>query len=263
MTQLIKLTQAPIIDFSKVEEVGKQVQADLAKYNIDNVVANDETLKDIKALRAKFNKESKEFEDARKAIKTAVNDPYKQFEDAYKLHIINRYKEADIKLKSVIDEIEDKQREAKTNELKEEFTKQVEKAGIDFVTFEQVGLNITLSASMKSLVDTITTFIERIKNELILIDSQYSKERILVRYKQTLNVSQSIISVKQEIEQEEASKLKVVEEPKQVEEVVIDPIAPQPTPIEELLTITFTAQATKTQLIELRNYMEREGIEYE
>ncbi|WZU00648.1 hypothetical protein MGH68_14030 [Erysipelothrix sp. D19-032] len=75
---------------------------------------------------------------------------------------------------------------------------------IDFIKIEHVGINITLSASMKSLETKIDEFVEKVRSDLELINLEEHKERILVRYKQTLDVSRAIISVKQEIEQEQA-----------------------------------------------------------
>lgn len=60
---------------------------------------------------------------------------------------------------------------------------------IDFVTFEQANIGITLSASLKSLKEQAKNFADRISDDLMLIQTQENKAEILVEYKNTLNVS--------------------------------------------------------------------------
>ena len=67
--------------------------------------------------------------------------------------------------------------------------------GIDFVTYEQVNLNITMSVSLKKLKETIKTFLDKVMDDLKLIATQEHKDEILYEYKRSLNVSVAITSV--------------------------------------------------------------------
>lgn len=269
MNNIITLTQKPIIDFSKLSEVGQEIQNEIAKYNINDMVVTEETVKDIKAVRAKFNNQFKEYEASRKAIKEGVNDPYMQFEKSYKEHIATPYKEADVTLKNAIDSVENELKQRKTETLQTYFKDK--STDIDFIKFEQVGLNITLSASMKSLETKIDEFVLKIKNDLELIKLEEDKERILVRYKQTLDVSRAIISVKQDIEQEQALIQRQEQErieQEQVKEVIEPEIVKEPQkevvePVNDTKEATFKIVDTVENIIKVRDFMKANNINFE
>jgi hypothetical protein len=111
---------------------------------------------------------------------------------------------------------------------------------------------------MKSLKDNLKTFLDNIDKDIATIQTLPNRERVLVRYQNSLDLAQSITSVNQEIEQENAIKnLGAVK----IEEESIEPIVitePQP-----IIEITFKVMGTKEQLIDLRNYMKGKGISYE
>ena len=271
MSNIITLSQKPIIDFSKLSEVGKEIQNDIAKYNINDMVVTEETVKDIKAVRAKLNNQFKEYEASRKAIKEGVNDPYMQFEKSYKEHIATPYKEADVTLKNAIDSVENELKQRKTGTLQTYFKDKSTDVG--FIKFEQVGLNITLSESMKSLETKIDEFIEKVRSDLELINLEEHKQRILVRYKQSLDVSRAITSVKQEIEQEQVlidrkEQERIAQE--QVKEVIEPEVVkePQTEVVEQVekpkvLSMQFTVYGTIDQLKSIKNFLDSEGLKYE
>ena len=264
---LIKLEQKPVIDFSSVEQVGKEIENELSKYNLDNLLVTEDTVKGLKSLRARFNKDFANYEASRKAIKSAVNDPYKQFEDAYKQHIASKYKDADSKLKTAIDEVEDKQREEKTNKLKLFYEDVCNEYGINFIAFEQLGLNITLSAPIKPLEILIEDKIKQAHSDCELIMQQEHHARILTRYKSTLNASQSIIDVLAEIKQEEEfaemAKKPTEDAIEVVSEEVANKLMDAISKNEEQFKMTFTVSGTKEQLKAVKNFMTERGIKYE
>ena len=49
-----------------------------------SLVCNENTVKEIKATRADLNKDFKDFEERRKAVKKAIMTPYEAFESVYK-----------------------------------------------------------------------------------------------------------------------------------------------------------------------------------
>ena len=239
-----------------------------------SLVCTEDTVKSVKAVRADLNKDLKDFEERRKAVKKAIMTPYEQFESVYKECISDTYKKADIELKAKIDSVENELKERKTAEVKRYFDEYLQSKGIDFVTFENAHINVTLSASMKSLKEQAKTFIDRICDDLCLIDTQERKDEILYEYKQSLNVSNAITTVanrykaieeaKAREEERKAREQAEAEATAKVEAVApptVEPIAP---PIEEepVLTVQFTVKGTRTKLKELKEYLERNGFYY-
>ena len=206
--QLITLKQAPIIIYEKIKAVGQQVETKIAELNLDNQLVTDETLKSAKNTRATLRKELAVFEEQRKFIKEQVNAPYEAFEKAYKEHIKVHYDNADSTLKDKINQVENRLREDKIARIKEFFTELCLSQGIDFLIFERLPLNITLSASDKSLKEQVAGFVSEVSKGLQLIDSLNEpdefKAEILTDYKQTLDITRAIQGAQYRRQQREA-----------------------------------------------------------
>lgn len=269
--EIIVVKQLPVI-----QEQLKLIKAEVTK-KVDfakNLVCTEETVKDVKKVRADLNADFKTLEDKRKEVKKAIMTPYEQFESVYKENISDVFKQADADLKGKIDEVENGLKEQKRIEVVEYFNEYITAKNIDFVKFEDLRLNITLSASLKSLKKTVADFIDKVCGDLALIETQEHKAEILVEYKQSLDVSSAILNVtarKKAIAEEQAR----AEERKAAEQVmqeaenkidellpptVADPITP-PVVEESTYKMTFTVKGTKAQLQELKNYMIQKGIE--
>lgn len=206
--QLITLKQAPIIIYERIKAVGQQVETKIAELNLDNQLVTDETLKSAKNTRTTLRKELAVFEEQRKFIKEQVNAPYEAFEKAYKDHIKVHYDNADSTLKDKINQVENRLREDKIARIKEFFTELCLSQGIDFLIFERLPLNITLSASDKSLKEQVTGFVSEVSKGLQLIDSLNEpdefKAEILTDYKQTLDITRAIQGAQYRRQQREA-----------------------------------------------------------
>lgn len=74
------------------------------------------------------------------------------------------------------------------------------------MTFEKANINVTLSASMKSLKEQAKVIVDRVCDDLELIETQERKEEILYEYKRCLVVSAAIKLV--------ADRYKAIEEAK-------------------------------------------------
>lgn len=270
--EIIVVRQLP-----EIEEHLQTIKAEVtAKVNDAlSLVCTEDTVKSVKAVRAELNKELKDFEERRKSVKKAIMSPYEAFESVYKDCISDTYKKADIELKAKIDSVEKSLKEQKATEVFEYFNEYLQSKGIDFVTFENAHINVTLSASMKSLKEQSKAFIDRICDDLNLIDTQEHKDEILYEYKQSLNVSGAITTVVNRHKQLEA--MKAIEEEqkarKQAEAEAtakvealtpptVEPIAP---PVEEepILALRFTVRAKRSKLKELKEYLERNGFDYD
>lgn len=196
--QSIVLVQSPIIEH-KLKELGKEVTRRIDELNLENQIVSEDVISDIKKLRADLNKEARLFEDQRKAIKKSIMQPFDEFEELYKEEIINKYKSADAILREKISTYEDKLKQDKEEELKNYFNEMVEFENLDWLTFDKINLNITLTASLKSYKEQIKSFVDKVIQDLELIDSESDKDSVaemLVEYKQSLNVSSAMTNVR-------------------------------------------------------------------
>lgn len=273
---IIQVKQLPII-VEQLHEVKAEVTAKVEQAL--SLVCTEDTVKDVKKVRSELNKELKDYEERRKAVKKAIMTPYEQFETVYKDCISDTYKKADTELKGKIDSVENELKEQKKAEVKGYFDEYLTATGIDFVTFENANINVTLSASMKSLKEQAKAFVDKIVDDLTLIDTQEHKDEILYEYKQSLNVSNAITTVTNRYKAIEAAKAREeerkareqaeAEAAAKVESVVesvvpptVEPIAP-PVEEEKTYTLKFTVRGTMPQLKALKEFLNNGGYDYE
>lgn len=271
MQDLIIVKQLPQIEENLKElstEIDKKVE------NAKSLICTEENVKTIKQVRADLNKEFKEVEQQRKTVKEQVLKPYNDFETIYKQYISDKYKSADIALKQKIDNVENELKEQKEQEVKDYFEENKIANNIDFVTYEQANINVTLSASMKSLKEQAKTFIDKIVDDLKLIEVQQNKEEILVEYKQTLNVSLAITTVLDRVKAIEKEKELQKEKQKQfIEEASKSVTIPseqnkfKPTNdfeiVPEKRKVTINFNIYEEQLERLKKFLDISNIEYE
>ena len=284
--ELIIVKQLPIIE-EQLKKASDEIDEKVK--NAVALVCNEETIKIVKEVRATLNKELKEFEDKRRQVKSEIMKPYEDFESSYKKYISDKYKSADVELKNKIDVVENELKANKKAEVVNYFNEYLNSKNIDFVTFESANINVTLTASMKSLKEQAKNFIDKISDDLKLIDTQEHKAEILVEYKQSLNVSQAITSVtnrfkaieeeKRKLEKEQELQKEIVEIAKEsdkyvdthiptIEEVpqmtIETPLeAPTIVETEEILTLKFTVKGTRKELKALKEFLENGGYDYE
>lgn len=262
--EMIVIKQLPVI-----EQQLKMVSAEIDE-KVKNAVAlvcTEENVKAIKEIRANLNKESKEYEDKRKQVKAEVMKPYEEFESIYKECISDKYKVADVELKNKIDSVENELKANKKTEVENYFNEYLNSKNIDFVTYEQANINVTLSASMKSLKEQAKNFIDKIADDLKLIDTQEHKAEILVEYRQSLNVSKAITVVSDRFKAIEEEKSKQIQ--KENEYVPTIEEVPQMTfnnefqivPNKKELKLKLTLN--DEQYEQLQKFLERTYIEYE
>lgn len=273
---MIAVKQLPII-VEQLQQVKEEVAAkvDFAL----RLVCTEDTVKDVKKVRSELNKELAEYEASRKAVKKAILTPYEQFEVVYKDCVSDTYKKADTELKRKIDSVENELKAQKAAEVKAYFDEYLQSKGIDFVTFESAHINVTLSASMKSLKEQAKAFIDKIADDLALIDTQEHKDDILYEYKQSLNVANAITAVanrykaferaKAKEEERKAREQAEAEATAKVESVVeavapptVEPIAP-PVEEEKTYTLKFIVRGTMPQLKALKEFLNNGGYDYE
>jgi hypothetical protein len=271
MSELVIVKQLPVIE-QHLQKLAAEID-EKVKIAI-NLVCTEDTVKDVKKVRTDLNGQFKELEDSRKKVKNEVMKPYDEFEKVYKECVSDKFKKADADLKTKVDEVENTLKAEKEKEVEEYFTELLTANNIDFVYFRHANINVTLSASMKSLKEQARTFVDKIVSDLQLIDTQDHKDEILFEYKVCLDVSKAILIVKNRIEALEEQKAreeerKQREEKRKAEMQAEKPVekAPLQAPVEvkeePKLKMRFTVEGTREQLKSIKAFLEQEGIKYE
>jgi len=279
---LIVVKQLPVIEErikTLSDEIDTKVNSALA------LPCTEDNVKAVKSARADLNKTLNELEEQRKAVKNAIMTPYDQFDSIYKNYVSDKLTAADATLKKRIGEVEGELKTQKETEVKAYFDEYLCSKNIDFVYFKDAKINVTLSASVKSLKEQAQQFIDRIADDLALIETQEFKEEILVEYKNTLNCSQAITTVvsrHKAIEEQKARQAEIearrqaqAEAAKKVETAAPAPLEPPkqadkpmqqvpavtaPDPVK---TLTFKVTAPISKLRELKAFLIEGGYKYE
>lgn len=299
MSEIIQIKQLPIIEERLIdlsEDINTQVLQ--AKSVIDSAIGKLENTSDlgekeynelvksvsstIKKTRAELKKSSNDIEEQRKVVKKQILEPYNKFETLYKKYAYNPYKKADSEIKEIVQKFDNVRKQKKVAEIKSYFNEYCLQNKIDFITFEQTNINITLSASIKSLKTKVKDLIDNIVKELALIQTQEHKTEILVEYKQSLDVAQAITVVNDRydairLEQEKEQDVQAVEEKteERVQQVEVAQTIGAPKVVEEneseqnvtdssqVKTVKFAVSGTLPQLIDLKKFLNDGGYTYE
>lgn len=275
MNEIIEIKQLPII----VEQL-QTIKADVTARVNDalSLDCTEDTVKAVKNARSDLNKEFKDWEAKRGEVKRAIMSPYEQFEAVYKDCITDVFRKADTELKDKIAEVENGVKKRKAAEVKEYFIEYAQSRNIDFLTFEMSGVKVGLSDSLKKLKEQTKAFIDRVSDDLNLIETQEHSTEILVEYKKSLSVSSAITTVVErykaiEAEKErEAERQRLEQQAKEAEKAVDEiitvsnePVIAPPTVKESdpVLTVTFKVTAPKSMLKELKTFLINGGYDYE
>lgn len=267
--ELIVIKQLPVIE-EQLKGISLEIDKDVEK--VLELEVNEETVKKVKKKRTTLKQDFEDLEKRRKFVKEKVLAPYEAFEDVYKKYVSDKYKNADSILKTRIDDVENNLKAEKEEQVIEYFNELITKENIDFVEYKQLGIKVGLSNSLKSLKDSVKEFIDKVVDELNLIETQEYKTEILVEYKQNLNVANAITVVSarmkaiEETKKQEEEKLQKQEEEIKVVEKVEEFTAPVEVGEEvqeEINTMTFKVFGTMEQLKKVKEFLESEGIEYD
>lgn len=284
--ELILVKQLPVIEehlLSLAGAIDQQVDAALS------LACTESTVKDVKRVRADLNKQFAALEEQRKAVKAAVLGPYEQFQQVYDKCVSTKFKLADENLKNKINDVEDVLRDQKEANIREYYIEKAASLHISEteIPFERASIKITLSASEKSLRDACDTFLNRIAEDLAMIEQQEYRDEILVAFRQCLSGAQAVTTVLNyhrqiEEEQERAAKRAEAEAAAQqhaqevraavaqqealsapVEKAFQENVELATNEDDEILRVLFVAIATRRKLRCLKNYMKENGIHYE
>lgn len=276
VNEIVKIEQMPKV-FSQLEKIGEIIKKKTS--DLDKLECTEANKQEVKSRRTEINNTLALLEAKKKEIKNKLLEPYNVFEEKYNKECKEKLQSASSILTEKINAIEIQQKLEKEQELREFADEYFNHYMIkDVVKFEDIGLNITLSASIKSLKEQTKAFCERISNDLKLIDLEEYKDEIVIEYLKNLDFAKSkMIVIERHRQLEEIKKreeeLKAQQEQEQevvekVEEVVeeikppVEIIDVEAQEVEEIFTATFTVKATKAKLKALKNFMESEEIEY-
>lgn len=287
---LITIEQLPIIVYEKIENVGQEIEKRITSLELDKQLVTEDTKKALKDTRATLNKEFENFETQRKQIKEKIQKPYIEFENAYNKFIKVHYENAEQTLKTKINEFDKQIIADKEARIREYFTELCQSNKIDFLPFSKIGLKINISTSDKSLKDRVNEVIEKIKNDLSLVnnisENDEFKAEILTEYKQTFDISASISNAQYRKQQREAELQRLEAQKARAEQARLEAeakakevaplqapevVKPQeqivkneavPAPQEEILHYTLGVSGTRAQLRALRQFLETNNINY-
>lgn len=275
---LIVVKQLPIIEEQLLvikEKFSAEVEEALS------LVCTEETLQAVKKKRAEITRMFNYLESKRKEAKKAILAPYEAFEKVYKECVSEIYSPCDKQLAEKIREVEEGLKFQKRTEVEMYFKEYSTQKGIDFLTFDNIGINITMSASKKSLKEQAKAFVDKIAEELTLIETQEHKEEILVEYKSSLNVAQAITivtnrhkAIEEEHKKSEELKGKKEDAEKSANAVndVLESISPPVAEPEEKMVIadkvkrysvSFKVIGTMEQIKALKDFLVKGAYEYE
>lgn len=268
--------RAEIKGLSQIEDNIKEVNDFAVKLNeyYSNVIFTEETLKEAKTEKANINKFKDKVADFRKKIVAEYNKPIELFEKTAKeTEALLKETYANINLQ--VQKYEDKQKQEKEKEVKEYYQEYAKSNNLEWITeekyYQMANINVTLSASIKSLMEQVKAFIDKIQDDLKLISTQQNEIEILAEYKQTLNVSLAITTVAERMKrlEEERKAKEKAEEVQQQEEKVVEKVQEAlkaPKEEEKIYSMTFKVWGTLKQLQGIKSYLEelkKDGVRYE
>ena len=278
INELVKVEQMAVIKqqldiiSELVREKTKNIEEVLDNFSKLTIEQQEEKKQDIKKYKTYLNSLSKQLEDKRKEIKKEINKPYDEFNTYYEEKVKTLLDKGVCQLSETINEIEAKQKKDKEDALREFANNYFDGNNIqDIVKFEDIKLNITLSATEKALKEQVVNFVNKTLQDLELIKMEEYKNEILIEYKNCLDFALAKMRVVERYKQiEEMNKKQeeqqVIEQQEEKVVEVVDSVITPPKEIiqeDELITFQFTIKATKEQARELKIFLEERGIIYE
>lgn len=288
--QIAVIEQLPKIT-EKIKEVGAELDKRLEDLNLNSLVCSEETRKSIKELRTKLGAELKDFERQRKDIKEKINAPYDLFNKTYEAEIKSKYQQADLTLKTKIDEVEDSLKE-KAKKLAIDYFNEYKASKTvikdNYLSFEELNLQIGLDgltdkgALVKKYKDAIIEKVDNVERDIETISTMEHKEEILAEYLKHKNLSLAIKEVNNrhvilaqvqrdyEVVVEQKAQEEIVTEkvdevlsaPKE-EQTTIDDFMEEKETSEELLEAKFKVITSEENLKYLVSVMKERGMKYE
>lgn len=277
---LIEVRQLPVIA-ERLQTVRAEIEA--AVKECESMVCTPDTVQAVKTRRAELRKTFDELEGQRKAVKRAVMAPYDAFEVVYEECVAEPMRRGDNALKRSIDGFESELKQRCFDSLSDYFDELLAANGLEnfmnlnralSITGLKIGMSDANAKTPKKLMNALRDFVERVARDYQTIDSMNSDTRMAVEAEYERNgcdLSAAIRTVNERLErekaaQEAAERRKAEQETEAAAVAMVDAVAPPEIVAEEpkLYTITFTIKGvTREQALAVREYLKKEGIDYE
>lgn len=277
--------KAEIKKVGEIEDNIQEAQDYALKLNnyYSKIVFTEDTLKEAIDEKAKVNKFKDEVKKFKKGIMDEYNKPIDKFKELCDRTITlleNTYSAINEQVK-VYDE---KLIAEYTEIIRSYFDEYAESKEIDFVLFEDMNFKV-LKGSLtenknltKKTKDTIENFINKVVDDVKLINSQQYIDEMMIEYKKDLNVSRTITDVNnrhaelEKVQQEkEAKKEQKINDEVMLNKIdeclkspkVVDNTGQEDGQQEEIFELTFKVRGTKGKLKTLKQFLENGGFDYE
>lgn len=266
----ISCAHPPVI-VENLENVKQGLQLLMA--DISELPRNDESLKYVKQVRANLSKELDKMETQRKAAKKKALEPYERAEAKYKELISDPYKDADAKLKAWVDDYQNELKQYCLEKLREYFDELCQAYDIDFISFEQMGVTVSMAMArqvepqkaMKQIYDQL----KDVRDDMDLILKMDNAAEIMAEYRKNPILSQAMTAIAKRQEEQDAMQSYVAEQKhrmQQVEEHKAAMLAAAPevvAEVEERFTVRFAATGSISALKAMKAYGANLGIHFE
>lgn len=274
--QILELTQAPII-YEKLVSVEQNMTA--IRQHVFGLPLNEDSLKEVKGLRAKIRKQFDELEDQRKAVKKAVMEPYEEAEKTYKAFVSTPFNTTDGFLKAWIDGYQDNIKIQCENRLKEYFAELCQSFNIDFLRYEDCGVRVDMTLARqkepRKAMDQIYQFVDRVHTDIetiMLYEPDHAAEVFTAYRNHRFNLGEALafIDRQKQDNQQAQTKISAMKQTAAVEaevvkkvEAIAPPVAVAAAPKEPVICCTFKAIGTRTQIKKMKEFAIKEGIRFE
>lgn len=234
----------------------------------------EDTVKEVKKERASLNKLYAEFEARRREVKEQILAPYNEFERVYKECVREPFSYADTKLQEKIRNVEQELKREKRDKLREYYEEYRTSIGLTErdAPFEEANINVTLTATLKSLKEKAKEHLDRVQRDLAMIATLENHAEVLAEYRYTGNVTDAIANVnarKKAIEEElhraefidDITNAEAIAKVNEALEAFVPPVVIDGD--EDIYEVSFTVRGTIAQLKALREFLVNEGLEYD
>lgn len=278
LREIAVVKQLPVIE-EWMETVSAQVSEKVQR--AVNLVCTQDTVKEVKQVRADLNKEFSEWEANRKRVREAVMAPYEAFNEKYNQFIANQYKEADAALRDKIGEVENALKAEKEADARTFFAEMAAVKHLDWLTYDRLAVKITISRSGKNIRDEIEQRLTAIAESVGMIERLPDAEEVFAEYQRTLNLPaamQTVAARKEAIEanrrrqeemqarlqaeKEAAAKVEAAATPEPEAPATLEPPKEEPAQVEKY-RVKFAVIGTLDELRALKAFLENGGYEYE
>lgn len=277
MDDLIVVKQFPVIEerLHSLKERWEQRALDA-----EAMVCTEETIQTVKAFRAGMRKEFEGVEALRKQVKRAVLEPYEEFEAVYKNCVTAAFRRADSAYSEKISQVESDLKARCEDGLRDYFADLCAVHHLDWLTYEQAGIKVDMASARaktpRKLMEQLAAFVVGVAESVDRINTLDNAGEIMVEYQRTLDAAGAICAVKDRhqriAEQERVQQARDAIRAREAEavrrvEALAPPVvvkAPEKNPDDIFKSFAYKVfNVKRSQLWEIRDFLEERGIQYE